>query len=177
MFNISFGEVFIIAVIGLAVIGPKRLPETARFVGHLVSRLQRQAASVKNDIRREMELEDIKSIHRDYADAKRDAENAFNSEAQKWRSVAKDAEDATMQPPSAETDAGAKSSAADSNSKTGIADKSSASETEKDAASSGSDSDSKTETKTETEFGDSPDWSARGDSKSGGDSKPPAKAA
>ena len=165
MFNISFGEVFIIAVIGLAVIGPKRLPETARFVGHLVSRLQRQAASVKNDIRREMELEDIKSIHRDYADAKRDAENAFNSEAQKWRSVAKDAEDATMQPPSAETDAGAESSAADSNSKTNIADK------EKDAASSDSDS------KTETEFGDSPDWSARGDSKSGGDSKPPAKAA
>ena len=169
MFNISFGEVFIIAVIGLAVIGPKRLPETARFVGHLVSRLQRQAASVKNDIRREMELEDIKSIHRDYADAKRDAENAFNSEAQKWRSVAKDAEDATMQPPSAETDASAESSAADSNSKPNIADK------EKDAASS--DSDSKTETKTETEFGDSPDWSARGDSKSGGDSKPPAKAA
>ena len=167
MFNISFGEVFIIAVIGLAVIGPKRLPETARFVGHLVSRLQRQAASVKNDIRREMELEDIKSIHRDYADAKRDAENAFNSEAQKWRSVAKDAEDATMQPPSAETDAGAESSAADSNSKPNIADK------EKDAASSGSDS----KTKTETEFGDSPDWSARGDSKSGGDSKPPAKAA
>ena len=167
MFNISFGEVFIIAVIGLAVIGPKRLPETARFVGHLVSRLQRQAASVKNDIRREMELEDIKSIHRDYADAKRDAENAFNSEAQKWRSVAKDAEDATMQPPSAETDAGAKSSAADSNSKPNIADK------EKDAASSDSDS----KTKTETEFGDSPDWSARGDSKSGGDSKPPAKAA
>ena len=167
MFNISFGEVFIIAVIGLAVIGPKRLPETARFVGHLVSRLQRQAASVKNDIRREMELEDIKSIHRDYADAKRDAENAFNSEAQKWRSVAKDAEDATMQPPSAESDAGAKSSAADSNSKPNIADK------EKDAASSDSDSDSKTE----TEFGDSPDWSARGDSKSGGDSKPPAKAA
>ena len=163
MFNISFGEVFIIAVIGLAVIGPKRLPETARFVGHLVSRLQRQAASVKNDIRREMELEDIKSIHRDYADAKRDAENAFNSEAQKWRSVAKDAEDATMQPPSAETDASAESSAADSNSKPNIADK------EKDAASS--------ETKTETEFGDSPDWSARGDSKSGGDSKPPAKAA
>ena len=163
MFNISFGEVFIIAVIGLAVIGPKRLPETARFVGHLVSRLQRQAASVKNDIRREMELEDIKSIHRDYADAKRDAENAFNSEAQKWRSVAKDAEDATMQPPSAETDASAESSAADSNSKPNIADK------EKDAASSDS--------KTETEFGDSPDWSARGDSKSGGDSKPPAKAA
>ena len=165
MFNISFGEVFIIAVIGLAVIGPKRLPETARFVGHLVSRLQRQAASVKNDIRREMELEDIKSIHRDYADAKHDAENAFNSEAQKWRSVAKDAEDATMQPPSAETDASAQSPAADSNSKTNIADK------EKDAASSDSDS------KTETEFGDSPDWSARGDSKSGGDSKPPAKAA
>ena len=72
-----------------------------------------------------------------------------------------------MQPPSAEPDASAESSAADSNSKPNIADK------EKDAASSDSDS----ETKTETEFGDSPDWSARGDSKSGGDSKPPAKAA
>ena len=171
MFNISFGEVFIIAVIGLAVIGPKRLPETARFVGHLVSRLQRQAASVKNDIRREMELEDIKSIHRDYADAKRDAENAFNSEAQKWRSVAKDAEDATMQPSSAETDAGAESSAADSNSKPASPINCPTPKQKRMRRVPASDS------KTETEFGDSPDWSARGDSKSGGDSKPPAKAA
>ena len=60
MFGISFGEILLIVTVGLIIVGPKRLPETARFIGHLFSRVHRQVNSVKADIRREMDLEDIK---------------------------------------------------------------------------------------------------------------------
>lgn len=88
MFNISFGEIFLIVTVGLIVIGPQRLPETARFLGHLISRVQRQASSVKADIRREMDLEDLKNIHREYQSAARNAEESFNEQARAFRTAA-----------------------------------------------------------------------------------------
>ena len=73
MFDISFGEIFIIVVAGLIIIGPRQLPQTARFLGHMVSRIQRQISGVKSEIRREMELEDLKNIQREYETAAREA--------------------------------------------------------------------------------------------------------
>lgn len=81
MLGIGFGEILIISTIGLIVIGPKRLPETARFLGHLFGRLQRQVNSVKSDIRREMAMEDMKKIQREYEDTTRDMRNAFDQAA------------------------------------------------------------------------------------------------
>lgn len=85
MFNISFGEIFIIAVVGLIIIGPQRLPETARFVGHMLGRVQRQVAGVKSDIRREMDLEDLKNIKREYEDASRQVKDSFNEQSEQLR--------------------------------------------------------------------------------------------
>ncbi len=82
MFSISFGEILLIATVGLVVIGPKRLPQAARFAGHLAGRLQRQIQSVKADINREMqaeELKDIRSIRDDFQQAARDGKAAFSS--------------------------------------------------------------------------------------------------
>ena len=81
MLGISFGEIIIIGAIGLVVVGPKRLPQTARFLGHLFSRIQRQVNSVKSDIRREIALEDMKSIHREYSETARGVQNAFDQAA------------------------------------------------------------------------------------------------
>ena len=81
MFSFSFGEILVIATVGLIVIGPERLPETARFLGHWFGRIRRQVNEVRTDIRREMQLEDMKSIHREFTDAKRGAETAFHSAA------------------------------------------------------------------------------------------------
>lgn len=81
MLGISLGEILIISAIGLVVVGPKRLPETARFLGHLFNRIQRQVNTVKSDIRREMALEDMKSIHRDYTETARGVQNAFDQAA------------------------------------------------------------------------------------------------
>ena len=91
MFNISFGEIVVVAVVGLIIIGPRRLPETARFVGHLVSRVQRQAAEVKADIRREMDLEDLKSIHREYENAARGLGDDFKKHERELRKTVDDA--------------------------------------------------------------------------------------
>lgn len=66
MFDIGFLELAIIAVVGLIVIGPERLPEVARTVGTWVGRFRRFVTSVKSDIDRELRQEELrKALERD----------------------------------------------------------------------------------------------------------------
>ena len=53
MFEISFGELLVIFVIALVVLGPERLPKVARTLGAMMGRLQRYVADVKMDLARE----------------------------------------------------------------------------------------------------------------------------
>ena len=69
MFSISFGEMMVILIMGLLVIGPSRLPATARFLGHLIGRIQRQVSSVKRDIKREMDLSELREMQDGYEKA------------------------------------------------------------------------------------------------------------
>ena len=62
MFDIAFSELVVIGVVALIVIGPEKLPKVARTVGLLVGRLQRYVTNVKDDISREMQLEDLKKL-------------------------------------------------------------------------------------------------------------------
>jgi sec-independent protein translocase protein TatB len=62
MFDISFTEILVIGVVALVVLGPERLPRVARTLGHLFGRAQRYVNEVKNDIHREMELEELKKF-------------------------------------------------------------------------------------------------------------------
>ena len=63
MFDISFGELTLIAVVALVVIGPERLPGVARTVGRWVGSMQRFVRSVKADIDRELrETEELKQL-------------------------------------------------------------------------------------------------------------------
>ncbi len=59
MFDIGFTELLIIGVVALLVIGPERMPKAARTAGHLFGRFQRYVSSVKSDINREMDLEEL----------------------------------------------------------------------------------------------------------------------
>lgn len=43
MLGLSFGEILLLAVIGLVVIGPKQLPELARTLGRILNELKRSA--------------------------------------------------------------------------------------------------------------------------------------
>jgi len=62
MFDISFGELMLIGVIALVVIGPQRLPTVARTLGHLIGRAQRYVNDVKHDIQKEIDLEELNKV-------------------------------------------------------------------------------------------------------------------
>lgn len=62
MFDISFAEILIIAVVALIVVGPQRLPKVAHTLGYLFGRAQRYANDIRSDIRHEMELEELKKL-------------------------------------------------------------------------------------------------------------------
>jgi|SRR6516225_3842317 sec-independent protein translocase protein TatB len=79
MFDVGFSEIALIAVVALIVIGPERLPKTARTLGHLFGRLQRYVNEVKADISREMELEELKKLQNEVHSAARDIEQSVSN--------------------------------------------------------------------------------------------------
>jgi len=62
MFDISFAELMIVAVVGLLVIGPEKLPKIARTLGAYTGRLQRYVAQVKDEVNREMRFEELQAL-------------------------------------------------------------------------------------------------------------------
>lgn len=79
MFDVSFTELLTIAVIALVVIGPERLPKVARTVGHLLGRAQRYVNDIKSDIRREVELDELRSLKQEMEGAARKLEDTVRS--------------------------------------------------------------------------------------------------
>ena len=62
MFDIGFSELVVVGIVALIVIGPERLPKVARTAGHLLGRFQRYASSVKSDISREMQMDELRKV-------------------------------------------------------------------------------------------------------------------
>lgn len=60
MFDIGFGELMMIAVIALVVLGPERLPKAARTLGTLLRRVREGWDSVRAEVEREIEAEELK---------------------------------------------------------------------------------------------------------------------
>lgn len=77
MFDVSFSELMVIAVVALIVIGPERLPRVARTAGHVLGRLQRYVSTVKADINREMQLDELKKLRQDMAEQVKDVESSM----------------------------------------------------------------------------------------------------
>jgi sec-independent protein translocase protein TatB len=62
MFDFSIGEIAVIGVVALVVLGPERLPKVARTLGEWIGKAQRYVNEVKSDINREMELAELKKL-------------------------------------------------------------------------------------------------------------------
>ena len=60
MFDIGFWEIGIIGLVALVVIGPERLPGVARTVGKWVGGGRRMVSALKEDIEKEIEIEELK---------------------------------------------------------------------------------------------------------------------
>lgn len=60
MFDIGFAELILIAIIGLLVLGPERLPVAIRHIGLWVGRLKRSYRQIRADVEREIGADDIR---------------------------------------------------------------------------------------------------------------------
>jgi sec-independent protein translocase protein TatB len=69
MFDIGMGEIGLIAVVGLLVLGPERLPRVARTAGALLRKARNSWQSVRSDIERELAADDLKRTMRETAAA------------------------------------------------------------------------------------------------------------
>jgi sec-independent protein translocase protein TatB len=65
MFDIGFSELLVIGVVALIVIGPERLPKVARTAGSLLGRLNRYVSQVKQDVERDIHLEELRKAQKD----------------------------------------------------------------------------------------------------------------
>ncbi len=64
MFDVSFTELLLVALVALVVLGPQRLPEVARGAGRLVGRLRGFVANVKQDLDRELHTHELSELRR-----------------------------------------------------------------------------------------------------------------
>jgi sec-independent protein translocase protein TatB len=79
MFDVSFTELLLIALVALIVLGPQRLPEVARTAGQWVGKLRRFVSEVKSDFDREMnqaELAELRKLKAEIDDTRRVMEDA-----------------------------------------------------------------------------------------------------
>lgn len=60
MFDIGFFELLVVAVVGLLVIGPERLPETIRTLSLWIGRIKRSILSTKAELEQQLGTDDIR---------------------------------------------------------------------------------------------------------------------
>lgn len=68
MFDIGFSELLVIGLVALVVIGPERLPKVARSAGQWLGKLNRYVSQVKQDIDRDIKLEELRKMQQDMKD-------------------------------------------------------------------------------------------------------------
>lgn len=86
MFDVGFSEIMVIAVVALVVLGPEKLPKTARTLGHLFGRLQRYVSDVKADINRELQLDELRKLQGQVQTAAKDLETSMVAATQEMQS-------------------------------------------------------------------------------------------
>lgn len=60
MFGVSFGELLLVALVALLVLGPERLPGAARTAGLWIGRLKRSFNAIKQEVEREIGADEIR---------------------------------------------------------------------------------------------------------------------
>ena len=101
MIDIAFSKLAIIGVAALVFIGPEKLPKVARMVGTLFGRAQRYINDVKSEVSREMELDELRKMHKDVQDAASDVQRSVTqniSAAEKGLHSTWDGSDADINP-------------------------------------------------------------------------------
>jgi len=108
MFDVGFAELFLLAIIGLLVLGPERLPKVARTLGGFVRKARLSWISLRNTIESEMNEADLsKPIRKTSEELKQigrelSGKAVFKTEDRKQDSALKDPEPASTPAPAPE---------------------------------------------------------------------------
>jgi len=69
MIDLGLTKIALIGAVALIVIGPEKLPAVARMAGTLYGRAQRYISSVKAEVNREMQMDDLRKMQENIRDA------------------------------------------------------------------------------------------------------------
>jgi sec-independent protein translocase protein TatB len=104
LFDIAFSELIIVAIVALIVIGPEKLPKVARTLGTLAGRMQRYIATVKQDVERELKLDDLQKLRHDIQQGsqtlRHEVENTIHSAESEMNQALEDAANPPREPES-----------------------------------------------------------------------------
>ena len=78
MFDFSLGEMLVVALVALVVLGPERLPKAARFAGLWVRKARAQWFAMKNELEQELANEELRRSLRESQQALREAETQLH---------------------------------------------------------------------------------------------------
>jgi sec-independent protein translocase protein TatB len=82
MIDLGLSKLAVIGAVALVVIGPEKLPKVARMAGTLYGRAQRYLHDVKSEVSREIEMEELRNLHKDI----QDSAQSFKSEVDTFKS-------------------------------------------------------------------------------------------
>jgi sec-independent protein translocase protein TatB len=80
MIDLGLSKLAVIGVVALIVIGPERLPKVARMAGTLYGRAQRYLHEVKSEVSREIEMEELRNLHKEV----QETAHSFKSEVESF---------------------------------------------------------------------------------------------
>ena len=108
MFDVGFAELTLLAVIGLLVLGPERLPRVARTVGGYLRKGRQAWNAVRMEIQSELDAKDLKDeikkpidelddLRRSTRQAASDVASEINEHGQQIQDTLQDGADATVE--------------------------------------------------------------------------------
>jgi sec-independent protein translocase protein TatB len=87
MIEISFGKLILLALIALIVLGPEKLPGAARMAGALLRRVRTGWDSVRAEVERELQVEEIRRQAREAADRATAAQAELDATLRKMQPI------------------------------------------------------------------------------------------
>ena len=92
MFDIGFIELLVVAVVGLLVLGPERLPEAIRTSSKWLAKLKRGYNAIKADVERELGADELRTQLRNESITKR-----FEKDQQQLEALDRQAQSANIE--------------------------------------------------------------------------------
>jgi len=91
----GFSEILFITIIAIIVLGPEKLPEAMRDLGRLFVKIKKMWRDATADIRRELELEEMRAEMQEYKKQLRELQNKVSGEVNDIKSSLTSLEDLT----------------------------------------------------------------------------------